>query len=107
MFGTVLTKMGGMRHVWLYYTQYRNTTIPEAKEQIHILKPFPNESCMQCHSTEVKIWLQIPDHRETLVDLRADRISCASAGCHGYAHPNFRPSAESAPATPPPIGGAP
>jgi len=107
MFGTVLTKMGGMRHVWLYYTQYRNTTIPEAKEEIHILKPFPNESCRQCHSTEVKLWLQIPDHRETLNDLRADRISCASAGCHGYAHPNFRPSAESSPAPSPPIQGAP
>jgi hypothetical protein len=48
---------------------------------------------MQCHSTEVELWLQIPDHEETLKDLRADRITCASAGCHGYAHPNFRPSA--------------
>src|SRR4051812_42695459 len=24
MFGTVLTKLGGMRHVWLYATQYRD-----------------------------------------------------------------------------------
>jgi cytochrome c-type protein NapC len=96
MFGTVLTKLGGMRHVWLYYTQYRTATIPEAKERIHLLKPFPNDSCMQCHSTEDMLWLQVPDHRETLADLRADRISCASAGCHGYAHPNFRPAAETA-----------
>jgi cytochrome c-type protein NapC len=107
MFGTVLTKLGGMRHVWLYYTEYRNTTIPDAKEKIHIRQPFPNENCMQCHSTEVKLWLQNPDHRETLNDLRADRISCASAGCHGYAHPNFRPSAESTPAASSAIRGAP
>ena len=92
MFGTVLTKLGGMRHVWLYYTEYRNTTIAEAKETIHLLQPFPNENCMQCHSTKPKLWLEIPDHRETLNDLRADRISCASAGCHGFAHPNFRPA---------------
>jgi cytochrome c-type protein NapC len=100
MFGTVLTKLGGMRHVWLYYTEYRTTTIAEAKESIHLLQPFPNENCMQCHSTEVTIWLQNPDHRETLQDLRADKISCASAGCHGYAHPNFRPAAEAS-ASPP------
>lgn len=95
MFGTVLTKLGGMRHVWLYYTEYRNTTLTEARETIHIRHPFPNENCMQCHSTETALWLKNPDHRETLSDLRADRISCASAGCHGYAHPNFRPAAES------------
>ena len=29
MFGTVLTKLGGMRHVWLYYTQYRRTTLAQ------------------------------------------------------------------------------
>ena len=100
MFGTVLTKLGGMRHVWLYYTQYYSTTIAEAKEKIHLLQPFPNGNCMQCHSTEDMLWLQIPDHRETLDDTRADRISCASAGCHGYAHPNFRPAGEAPPVIP-------
>jgi cytochrome c-type protein NapC len=92
MFGTVLTKMGGMRHVWLYYTEYRTTPMAEAKEKIHLLHPFPNENCMQCHSTDPTLWQKVPDHRASLEDLRADRISCASAGCHGYAHPNFRPS---------------
>jgi nitrate/TMAO reductase-like tetraheme cytochrome c subunit len=92
MFGTVLTKLGGMRHVWLYYTEYRKTPIAEAKETIKLRKPFPNSNCMQCHSTETKIWLEVPDHRAMLDDLRSDRVSCASVGCHGYAHPNFRPS---------------
>jgi cytochrome c-type protein NapC len=91
MFGTVLTKMGGMRHVWLYYTEYRTTPMAEAKEKIHLLQPFPNENCTQCHSTDPMLWQKVPDHRASLQDLRADRISCASAGCHGYAHPNFRP----------------
>jgi NapC/NirT cytochrome c family, N-terminal region len=107
MFGTVLTKLGGMRHVWLYYTEYYSTTLTEAKEKIHIRQPFPNDNCMQCHSTEVMLWLQVPDHRETLDDLRADRITCASAGCHGYAHPNFRPSAEALPSATTPNRGAP
>jgi hypothetical protein len=93
MFGTVVTKLGGMRHVWLYYTQYRHTTLPEAREEIHIRQPFPNDNCMQCHSTKDMLWQKVPDHRETLLDLRADKISCASAGCHGLSHPNFRPRA--------------
>ena len=25
MFGTIVTKAGGMRHVWLYLTEYRNS----------------------------------------------------------------------------------
>ena len=39
MFGTVVTKLGGMRHVWLYYTEYRNTPIEEAKKTIHFARP--------------------------------------------------------------------
>jgi hypothetical protein len=96
MYGTVLTKIGGMRHVWLYYTQYRTATIDEAKNTIHLRQPFPNDNCMQCHSTEDLLWLKLPDHRAALDDVRADRISCASKGCHGLAHPNFRPASESA-----------
>jgi nitrate/TMAO reductase-like tetraheme cytochrome c subunit len=96
MYGTMLTKMGGMRHVWLYYTQYRTTPIEEAKNTIHLRKPFPNDNCMQCHSTRDLLWLGVPDHRAALDDVRADRVSCASSGCHGLAHPNFRPAKESA-----------
>jgi hypothetical protein len=94
MYGTVMTKMGGMRHVWLYYTQYRTTPIEQAKNTIHLRHPFPNDNCMQCHSTEDLIWLKLPDHRAALEDVRADRVSCASRGCHGLAHPNFRPSTD-------------
>jgi nitrate/TMAO reductase-like tetraheme cytochrome c subunit len=91
MFGTVLTKLGGMRHVWLYYTEYRNTPIETAKQEIHLRKPYPNDNCMQCHSTEATIWARRPDHMASLPDVRTGRVSCASAGCHGYAHPNFTP----------------
>ncbi len=90
MYGTVLTKIGGMRHVWLYYTEYRNTTLEEAKREIHIRKPFANDTCMQCHSTQDKIWLSQKDHAAILDDVRSERVSCASAGCHGLAHPFFQ-----------------
>jgi cytochrome c-type protein NapC len=97
MFGTVLTKLGGMRHVWLYYAEYRTMPLDQAREKVRLRQPFPNSNCTECHSTQPTLWQKVPDHRASLDDLRADRISCASPGCHGFAHPNFRP-AESAPA---------
>jgi nitrate/TMAO reductase-like tetraheme cytochrome c subunit len=91
MFGTVLTKAGGMRHVWLYLTEYRKKTLDEAKKTIRLRDPAEmNQNCMRCHSTMGTIWLKVPDHRSLLADERAGRIGCASEGCHGLAHPFFR-----------------
>jgi cytochrome c-type protein NapC len=91
MFGTVVTKMGGLRHVWLYYTEYRKTPLDEAKRTIKLAKPYPNGNCMQCHSTRDDLWLKVRDHTASLEDQRAGRVSCASEGCHGLAHPFFQP----------------
>ena len=49
-----------------------------------------NGNCMQCHSTRDTLWLKVPDHQASLDDVRAGRMSCASEGCHGLAHPFFR-----------------
>jgi cytochrome c-type protein NapC len=95
MFGTVVTKLGGMRHVWLNLTWYRNTSLEEAQTSIHLREPWKmNDNCMQCHSTRDELWLKVGDHVSTLADVRAGRVSCASAGCHGLAHPFFRPPGE-------------
>jgi cytochrome c nitrite reductase small subunit len=91
MFGTIVTKAGGLRHVWLYLTEYRHTPLDEAKKTIVLREPAKmNDNCMQCHSTDDKLWLKVPDHRAALHDVRAGRLSCASEGCHGFAHPFFR-----------------
>jgi nitrate/TMAO reductase-like tetraheme cytochrome c subunit len=110
MYGTIVTKMGGMRHVWLYVTEFRNMSLAEAKKTIHLRKPFPNQNCMQCHSTQLTVWQRVPDHRSSLEDLRSERISCASSGCHGFAHPSTKseaatPNATSLPT--PPQGASP
>jgi cytochrome c-type protein NapC len=92
MFGTVMTKAGGLRHVWLYLTEYRNTSLAEAKKTIRLRAPERmNDNCMECHSTRDTLWLRLPDHKAALDDVRAGRVSCASEGCHGFAHPFFRP----------------
>lgn len=87
MFGYALTKMGGMKHVYMYLTEFMWMSVDEALPKVHIAKPFKNQNCMQCHSTTGNIWNGVPDHRGLLNDLRTGQTSCASAGCHGYAHP--------------------
>lgn len=98
MYGTVLTKMGGMRHVWLYYTEFHDMPLAEAKEKIHIRRPFPNSTCMQCHSTELQGWQRTKEHRTALPDVVSGKVSCASAGCHNYGHPFSKPDGNKTPA---------
>lgn len=99
MFGTIVTKAGGLRHVWLDVTEYWSTPIEQAKKTIRLRDPQQmNDNCMRCHSTEDELWLKVPDHRGSLEDERAGRVSCASEGCHGLAHPFFQP--------PEPAGGS-
>jgi nitrate/TMAO reductase-like tetraheme cytochrome c subunit len=87
MFGTITTKIGGMRHVYEYALHFHQLSLDEALPRIHIRKPFPNATCMRCHSTQTPGWQRVGDHRSLLDRLRANTVSCASAGCHGPAHP--------------------
>jgi nitrate/TMAO reductase-like tetraheme cytochrome c subunit len=87
MFGTIKTKAGGLRHVYQYVLHYRNMSLAEAREKIHIRHPFHNATCMHCHSTENPDWKAVKEHASLLDEVRADHVSCASEGCHGPAHP--------------------
>ncbi|MGE5185359.1 MAG: NapC/NirT family cytochrome c [Acidobacteriota bacterium] len=87
MFGTITTKIGGMRHVYEYVFHYRNMSLADARTAIHLRKPFQNATCMECHSTENPGWNAVKDHASLLDRVRSGEVSCASAGCHGPAHP--------------------
>jgi len=87
MYGTVVTKLGGLRHVYLYVKDFRNVSLEEARRTIHIRKPFQNATCMHCHSTEVPTWNAVKEHASLLDRVRLGTVSCASSGCHGPAHP--------------------
>jgi NapC/NirT cytochrome c family protein len=90
MFGTITTKLGGMRHVYEYALHFHQLTVAEALPRIHIRTPFPNATCIRCHSTTAPGWRRIGDHQSLLDQLRAGTMSCASEGCHGPAHPFAR-----------------
>lgn len=113
MFGYAATKAGGMRHVYEYWLGgYRQMTLEQSKRAIHLRKPYDNHNCRQCHTTTVHDWRRIPDHQSLEPELASNKVSCASAGCHGYAHPFTKADGAQAGGTPPspapsPSGGAP
>ncbi len=86
--GAVTTKIGGMKHVYMFlFKGYNEMSDDEAVQKIRIAKPYPNSNCMQCHSTYGNQWLDQPDHARELDEIRGGAVSCASDGCHGPAHP--------------------
>jgi len=88
MYGYPVTKAGGMRHVYLYYFGgYRQMTLAQAEREIHIVKPYNNLNCRQCHTTTASVWRRVPDHYSMSAEIDSNRVSCASVGCHGAAHP--------------------
>lgn len=84
--GMVTTKMNGMKHVWVYYTEARLWP-REAGERIHLYKPFNNKNCTRCHSMTTPYFEGVRDHVGAQDDLRSGATTCASGGCHGPAHP--------------------
>jgi nitrate/TMAO reductase-like tetraheme cytochrome c subunit len=102
MFGYALTKAGGLRHVYLYYLGgYRQMSLAQAEKQIHLIKPYNNQNCRQCHTTTLHDWRRVPDHDSLKAELDSNKVSCASAGCHGYAHPFTKPDGSATLAAPP------
>jgi nitrate/TMAO reductase-like tetraheme cytochrome c subunit len=88
LLGYPMTKLNGMRHVWQYYVVgWNRLEIPEALAKIHLRKPYDNTNCRQCHTATLADWSRVPEHVSLSDELAANRVSCASAGCHGYAHP--------------------
>ncbi|MEZ4438520.1 MAG: NapC/NirT family cytochrome c [Polyangiaceae bacterium] len=88
MLGYPLTKLNGMKHVYMYYIGgWRGKTLEESQKEIHISKPYDNTNCRQCHSGTLADWSSVPEHLSLKKELESNVVSCASAGCHGFAHP--------------------
>jgi nitrate/TMAO reductase-like tetraheme cytochrome c subunit len=87
MFGTVVTKIGGLRHIYYQLTEYQFMTVEEALPTIHLREGvYSNTKCMRCHSTTGPAWNLVGDHAGLLQEIREDRIGCTSDGCHGPVH---------------------
>lgn len=105
MFGTVVTKISGLSHVYFYYfTEWGQMSKDQFLKAVHINKPYTNTPCLQCHSTETPAFLRVRDHKSALESIRAGEVGCASKGCHGPAHP-FSKIAKGEDLEPPPKDG--
>lgn len=88
MMGYPLTKLKGMSHVYNYYVVgYRKWELPKFLAEVRIAEPFPNQNCQQCHSGKIASFSNVREHLAASDGIEAGTISCASAGCHGVAHP--------------------
>jgi cytochrome c-type protein NapC len=95
MYGTIVTKLAGLGHVYEYYGNgYHAMSLEEARAKIHIKKPFPNATCMHCHSLTLPGWADEPEHQAIVESVERGEVSCASAGCHGPAHPFSKAKAD-------------
>ena len=84
MFGTVLTKIGGMHHVWDYYTD--DWSAPGHRPP-QLYKPYSNSACMQCHPLDKP--RQPLEHKIHGQAAKEGHVSCAAANCHGPPHPKL------------------
>jgi cytochrome c-type protein NapC len=83
MFGAITTKLNGMRHLYMYITEFANTGPDgEGGPPIHIYKPFSNNTCMQCHSTKLASWMEKHPDPDSI---RSGDMRCID--CHDVVHP--------------------
>lgn len=88
MLGYPLTKLTGMMHVYHYYLGgFRSWSLEKFHAEIRTARPYPNQNCQQCHSGTLASFLNVKEHVSLADELAQNKVSCASAGCHGVAHP--------------------
>jgi cytochrome c-type protein NapC len=81
MFGTLRTKLNGLRHVWVHY-------FGPQPEVIALYRPYANRNCLSCH-LGARGFEENKAHRadlERFEAMKASRVSCITSGCHDVAH---------------------
>ena len=81
MYGTILSKLRGIRHVMVQYFG----TVPDT---VKLYAPYKNRECLHCHLGARK-FEEASAHKEDewlLTELKRGEKSCMEAGCHDAAH---------------------
>ncbi|MGA2813136.1 MAG: NapC/NirT family cytochrome c [Candidatus Acidiferrum sp.] len=83
MFGTAKAKLGGLRHLYIYYLG-----TPPRPQDIKLYQPFNNRECLHCH-LGARSFEEGAVHNAdpaTLPAIKANTLSCVSSGCHDVVH---------------------
>jgi cytochrome c-type protein NapC len=78
MFGTIRTKIEGLRHVYVYYFGH-------PMNPIHLYHPYSNRQCLHCH-LGARSFESNAIHLAIMQDLKGNRMSCITSGCHDTIH---------------------
>lgn len=83
MFGGVKAKLGGLRHIYVYYLGK-----PPKPEDIKLYEPFNNRECLHCHAgarsfEEGVVHISDP---ALMASIKSNQTSCISSGCHQTVH---------------------
>lgn len=74
LFGDYKAKIGGLRHVWVYY-------LGEIPKKIELYEPYKNRECLHCHDGARNF---VEAHGEDVPALRSNETSCLD--CHDQIH---------------------
>ena len=84
MLGGVTTKIGGMHHVWDFYTGDWGPGHRPPK----LYRPYTGQACKQCHAPEGTTFKRHLEHQVHGPAIAAGDVTCASRGCHAPVHPS-------------------
>lgn len=76
MFGDLRAKLGGLRHMWVYYTG-------STPERIELYRPFENRECLHCHDG-ARSFEEGESHVDIRDELASNDMSCLD--CHDSIH---------------------
>ncbi len=78
IFGNMKAKMGGIRHVWAYYTGY--------KTPVKLYGTYNNAICLRCHAPVIA-FQEEEEHEKNAADILSSKMSCLGMDCHVRPHP--------------------
>jgi cytochrome c-type protein NapC len=79
MFGTLRAKLEGLHHVYVYW-------FGTPMDPIRLYHPYNNRECLHCHSG-ARSFEESATHTAMMRDLKSNKISCTTSGCHDTFHP--------------------
>jgi cytochrome c-type protein NapC len=83
MFGGLKAKLGGLRHMYVYYLG-----TPPKPEEIKLYEPYNNRECLHCHAGARSFEEGVVHTADPAImaDIKSNKLSCVSSGCHDTVH---------------------
>jgi len=83
MFGGIKAKVGGLRHIYVYYLGHA-----PKPEDIKLYQPYNNRECLHCHAGARSFEEGVVHTSDPalMAAIKSNQTSCVSSGCHQTVH---------------------